>query len=511
MSNKKVDVIIGYVSLVIQNLISFCLTPFMIICFGESQYGIYKYVLSYSTILSLANLGIGNSIVKYISEYRTNNDKENESKFIGFVIIIYSIISIVIIIASKQFYKYIPDILSSKFTNSEVIGVQSLFFLIIISSILNLYSSLFGGILRSYQKFSILKFINISSIIIKSIFVFCALLLGYKSLVVLSIDTITIFVVLCILIFICFKNLKIKVNIKKLDYKFISKILSFTILVFIETIAFQIFWGADNFILGSLTTASSISVYSIGVLLMSYFNTFSGVISEVIMPDVVRKINQDISAVELTNEMIKVGRIKLMSLGLLVVGLIFLGRNFIILWVGNEFTEAYKIILITILPQFLAGLQDVASYALMAKNKQKVRALTTFIAAILNIVITFILVERIGIIGAAIGTAFAYTLSFLVFSNIYYKKLLGIDIIRFLKETFKGMHVPIIIISIFSITISRILSLSIINFIIQIISVSIVYLISMYLIACNENEKNMIKSMVKFNKYKKIDIWKYFS
>ncbi len=55
--------------------------------------------------------------------------------------------------------------------------------------------------------------------------------------------------------------------------------------------------------------------------------------------------------------------------------------------------------------------------------------------AVLNIFVTIFLVDRFGILGAPVATAFALTLGNIVIINIYYSRVVGIEVMRFFKET----------------------------------------------------------------------------
>ena len=60
-----------------------------------------------------------------------------------------------------------------------------------------------------------------------------------------------------------------------------------------------------------------------------------------------------------------------------------------------------------------------------------------FLIAIINIVTTFILVKRVGIVGAALSTAGATVFGNGLLMNWYYTKKINIDIKRFWHEIFK--------------------------------------------------------------------------
>ena len=63
---------------------------------------------------------------------------------------------------------------------------------------------------------------------------------------------------------------------------------------------------------------------------------------------------------------------------------------------------------------------------------------------VLNVILTVVLIKRIGIIGAVIATAIATFLGQVLIMNIYYDKKLGIKVMRLFVKSYKGI-IPIYI------------------------------------------------------------------
>jgi O-antigen/teichoic acid export membrane protein len=94
---------------------------------------------------------------------------------------------------------------------------------------------------------------------------------------------------------------------------------------------------------------------------------------------------------------------------LLLGGLIiaFFSKEIFVVFVKNtEYHQANSIVPIIVLSYCFIGLKNVASIGLYLKNKTKIIALTTIIAAILNIILNIILIPIYGMFGAAYATLF---------------------------------------------------------------------------------------------------------
>lgn len=494
MEGKKAGIILGLFSMLFQNLASFFLTPLMITVFGDGKFGVYKLVLSITAYFALADLGISNSVVKYVSEYKAQKDKNTESRFVSLILLVDVFVGIFIFAVSFIFYYSIPPFFSKSLSADEVRLLQSLFFLLVFNGIFNLFSNLTNGIIKSYEKFGLLKIINICKTAVRTAVTVFLLLNGFSVFSVVLLDMIISFLIFLWTWIYCRVSLKIKLaDIRTLEFSYLKKIFSYSLIVFVDAVAFYLFWSADNIIIGYFMSSSAIAVYSIGTLISSLFFSFSLITSDVLMPEIVSKVVSNTSNEMMTEHMIKIGRIKLAILGLPVIGFIFLGKEFITLWVGPNYTDAYYIALIVIIPSMFAGICDVGLYVMWAKNKHKIKSLVSIAISLLNIVLTIVLVKKIGIIGAAAGTAFAYIAGYDIFNSIYFHKVLGLNMFKFFKDTFHKLWIPIFITSVASFLISCVAADSWLTLILLSAFITSVYLILLFSTGINRRELEMIK------------------
>lgn len=498
MKGKKAGVILGFVSMFLQNIASFFLTPLMISIFGNGQFGIYKLVLSITAYFALADFGISNSVVRFVSEYRSNNDKETEGKFVSLILLIDICVGLLIIFLSFIFYYFIPPVFSNSLSVEEIELLQGLFWLLVFNGIFNLFSNLTNGIIKSYEKFALLKIVNIFKTVIRTIAIVVLLLSGSSVFSVVFLDTVISFFIFVWTFVYCIYKLNIRpAGYRTIDLSLLKKISSYSIIVFIDAVAFHLFWSADNIIIGILMSSSAVAIYSIGTLISSLFFLFSIVISDVLMPEIVLKVTKNISNEMMTEHMIKIGRIKLAILALPVIGFSFLGKSFINLWVGPYYLDAYYVALVVIIPSTLSGICDVGLYVMWAKNKHKIKSFVSMIISLVNIVISVVLVKKYGIIGAAAGTAFAFIAGYNIFNNIYFHKVLGLDIFRFFINTFRKIWITLIATIVFAFFLTRnpvdswffLMTFSAL--------IAIVYIIFLFSTGLNVKEKRMVSDIFK--------------
>ena len=75
VNQLKVGVILSYVTMIIQNIISIVYTPIMLRLLGQNEYGLYQLVASTVGYLGLLSFGFGSAYVRFYSRYKVKNDK----------------------------------------------------------------------------------------------------------------------------------------------------------------------------------------------------------------------------------------------------------------------------------------------------------------------------------------------------------------------------------------------------------------------------------------------------
>ena len=117
--------------------------------------------------------------------------------------------------------------------------------------------------------------------------------------------------------------------------------------------------------------------------------------------------------------------------------------------------------------------------------------------ALVNLVLSIILCQKYGAIGSAIGTAISLILANGIIMNIYYQKKCNIMVTEFWKNIMKmsaGLIAPIIV----GVLLNKFVNLNnIVLFFVSIVIYSVVYVASMWLIAMNKYEKELVIKPIK--------------
>ncbi len=233
------------------------------------------------------------------------------------------------------------------------------------------------------------------------------------------------------------------------------------------------------------------------MLIDSYNTTLANAINGFFLPIVTDLYVNTTGKARLNDLMIRVGRIQVLILGLVLVGFIILGREFINLSMGSDFEGSYYIALLLILPGIVILTLEIPNTLLLVIDKLKFRSYLNISGGIVGIIISILLSTKLGALGAGIGIFIGSVLFNLIGMNIIYWKRLKLNIPRFLKDCHLNLLVPILLSLIVGFIIQRILPADDwLQFALKVLLVGSFYIIIMWLVGMNSFEKQLIVSVI---------------
>lgn len=437
MSQLRKGAILSYANIFLTNVVGLVLTPFIIRALGDSEYGLYVLVGSLIAYVSILDFGINNTVVRFVAKYKVLKKQRNEANFLSVVLIIYSILSFLIVLIGLYFYNNI-DAVFTNLTNIELEKAKKLFIILLVNLALSLPGGTFNAICSAYERFVYVRLLNIIKYLLRTLLIIAVLSIRADSLYLVILDTILNIIFILVTIFYVFVKLKVKIKLYSFNILLIKQIFSYSLWIFIYAIASQFQWQSGQIVLGIISGTKIVAVYSIGVLLGSYYATFSSAISGMFIPKAVQMVANKNSATEMTDTMILIGRLCMYVLLLIFGAFLLFGMDFISLWVGKEYKDSWIITIIIMIGYTTPLIQIFSNSILEAMGKYAFKAILNLIFLILGVALGFYLTKVNPTIGMISGICFCWILSQIIM-NFYFIKVIKLEIGRFFKETFSQM------------------------------------------------------------------------
>ncbi len=437
--NRKIGVIYSYALMIVEVFSATLFTPYLIRSLGQAEYGVYQLVSSVTAYLMLLDLGIGNAVIRYMAKYRAENNKQKQEEFLGIATLFYGLIAIVVLVIGAVLLWVFPTAFAKGLTPEEITIGRKLLTVTMLSTAVTLGTSSFATTLMAYERFSFSKGLSILFSLLKIVFSMIALKLGMRSLGVVMVYVITNLLTRGAYTAYVLLKLHLKPKFKNPDFGFVKETVSYSAFVFLQMVAAQINAMTDSVLLGILAKGSSviIAVYGAGAQIVQYFKTVGGHFNGVLMAGVVRLVESGANAKALQDEMVRIGRIVFMMLGMVFTVFVVNGTDFMVLWAGENYRQGYLVAVVIMVPTMFALVQSIGNQILWAMNRHRVQAVIQIVSAVLNIVLTVFLIKWNPLIGAVTGSVIALTVGDVVCMNAMFKKEIGISLLGYYKGLLK--------------------------------------------------------------------------
>lgn len=496
-SQLKIGSLLTYLQMALGILVGLFYTPVMIRILGQNEYGLYNTVSSTISMLSVLSLGFNSSYVRYYSGYKKNKDTDAIYRLNGMFICIFTAIGLIALACGLYLTNHLKLVFSSGLTSDEYVLARKLMLLLTLNLAISFPMSVFQSIISANERFVFLKLLGSLKTVGGPLVTLPLLLMGYRSVAMVC-TTLLITCITDILYFIyVIWGLKNRFLFTGFEWYLFKDLFVYTSFIAINIIIDQINLNVDKVLLGRYQGTAATAVYAVGFSLYHYYSMFSTAVSGVFTPRVHRIVHENDDRKErsaaLTDLFVKVGRIQFLILGLIVTGIIFFGKQFIILWAGPEYSDAYYVLLLLCIPATVPLIQNTGIEIQRALNRHQFRSIVYLFMAMHNLVLSIILCQKYGAVGCATGTAISFVIANGLIMNVYYHKKCEVNIILFWKEIggiAKSLLIPLVCgIMIYCMFDTQ----NVIGLLLAIIIYSVIYAVSMWCLGMNVSEKNLLR------------------
>lgn len=496
---RKKGAALSYILMIFEMLSSIFFTPFLIRSFGQAEYGIYSLVASITAYLTLLDLGVGNAIVRYMARFRVLNDEKKQKNLLTVTILFYAVIGILAIMIGTALNKNLKLLFGKGLTDEQILRAKEMLNITMLNVAVTLILAPFNKTIIAYEKFVFQKLSDILKIIVRVGICTVVLICGGKGVAIVNVNFLLTLIFGAVSVFYVFYKLKIYPSLKEVDFSFIKEIVVYSSFIFLQMIATQINSMADQILIGSFVEASAVilGIYAVGAQINQYFQSIASSINGVLMPGVVSMVEKGATSEQLLDEMVRIGRILFMLLGIIWGVFVTVGDRFIVLWAGEKNYQAYYVACLLITPMVMNLVQSIGTQILWAKNKHKIQAYLKLMVVIMNVFLTIVLIKWNPLIGACIGTAISVFLGDVVVMNIVFSKDIGISMKKYYKGLFKGILLDILITMLFGFLLKNIIPFSgWFGFLILCFLMMLCYCVLIWFRGMNSYEKNLVTSVV---------------
>ena len=495
ITSKKVGIVASYLMIACNTVSSIVLVPFYLKFLGVDGYGFYQMIYSVASYILILDFGIGTTMVRFLTEYRVKNDEKGVQNFAAHCGLFVLIINVVIIVIGIVLSFKIGDIYPSLTPDKIVLGTK-MFRLMIAVLVMTVTEHFMEGIAMAYDAFSIAKIIGVVKLLVKFILVLCFLYEGQGVESLVYVDVLAELSVLVLYSLFNFGYIKFKIKLHKFDMKMFKPMATFMVAIMLQSIVAYLNNTVDKTILGVMLGETASGIYGLSMTFITMFNMIPTAILTIFLPQATKMVIQGESMEKHTQMAGMLGRYQMIVCGGILSAFTVLGMDFIHLWAGEDEKEIWLTALIIMIPNSIPLIQNYCLNVLDAMNKRLFRSLVLLGISIVNIFLTVFMIKKMGLLGAPVATAIAYIIGHGFVINVYYKKIIGIDIGKMWKTIFSRLLPCVIVTTAITYPLTLFENVSIISFGVKCVAWCIVYGVFLISFGFNKSEKNIIRKLI---------------
>ena len=402
--NVTINSIVSIVTRIIMFIFQFACRTVFIKALSTEYLGVNGLFTNILTILSFAELGIGNAILFKLYKAVANDEKEEIKKYLHFYKKTYIIIGIIVLIVGVLIAPFLQYIIKDAPSIKE--SIVLIYLLFILNSAVSYFFTYKRSIIYVYQKDYISRLIEFFVTLGLNIAQILVLIFTKNYILYLSLHIVA---TLLINIIISIKADKLYPFIKDKEYTKISKEEEKGIFSDVRALILYKFGGilsngTDNIIISTFVGISKVGLLSNYTTITSAITTLTTVLFESFQPSIgnLNAIAEDSKREKIYYEILL---ISFYVFSIAFIGIAILSSPFITIWIGSEYILETTVAIAIALNIYIEGVRF-ANYTFRnTLGLYKQGKFVPLVSSLTNVGLSLILVKPLGIFGVLIATS----------------------------------------------------------------------------------------------------------
>lgn len=384
--------------------IQFLLVPLYTYTLTKNEFGVTDLVLTtINFLIPFFSIQISDGLLRFgLDKNENQNDIINSSFRIVFIGSCMSIL------------------LSPILCISEIIKTWILYFLLIMN--LRMYRDLFSIVLKIQDKnklYAVDSIFYTLILCISSIICLVSFKLGIKGYFISYIIA-NVFSIIFILLT---SKIELKLFLKKVDKVIYKKLILYSLPLIINSLSYWITTAFDRYMINWLMGEESVGIYAVAAKIPTILSTFTGIFSQAWLISSINEYETERDKKFYSETFINYCQISL----IICSCLIFLINPFMKVYVSDAYYISWVYVPVLILSAVFSGMCSFLNGIYYAYKKNISTTITTIVGAFANILLNFMLIPRIGIMGASIATVISWFVIMLL-KFIYLRTFMKLDV-----------------------------------------------------------------------------------
>ena len=502
--NSTKNIAFGLGNQILITVLNFASRFIFIKILGEEYLGINGLFSNILTVLSLADLGIGNAITYSMYKPLAEGNQEKISALMNFYRKMYNIIAVAVTVVGLCMLPFLELLVN---TEQPVPYLHIYFILFLADSVVSYLLANRSAILTADQKLYITKVYHLIFQILKSIFQIVVLLLTHNFIFYLVVQVLSTFATnVCgaIITKKIYPFLNKKVELEKAEKKTIFDNIKS---IFLYKISGVILNNTDNILISVIVGTVSVGYYSNYTMIVNSITTFTTIVFSAINSSV-GNLNTEKNKEKQLKIFYVINMLCNWLFGFCTICLLILVNDFITLMFGEKYVlDIFTTFVIGINFYMAGSLNPIWIYRDTTGLFKETKYVAT-ITAILNIVLSILLGKIWGIFGILVATAISRLLTNIWYEpHVLFRSFFKTSVRQYVKKQLKNVICLLVSCAIISLVCNSLGNVNYITFAVKVLISVVLSNIFYWLINRKTEEYQYVKEniLIKYkNKIKNV-------
>ncbi|MDY6915693.1 MAG: oligosaccharide flippase family protein [Candidatus Cloacimonadota bacterium] len=398
------NTLVNYALFIVTFITAIFTTRILFLGLGEVAYGFWVLVWSIFGYSLLLDFGFGTSVKKYTAEVIVTKDYKVYNKQISTVFSTYTVMSIIIIIATvilqshlQEIFKFPPD--------ANLHYYRKVFVFLGIGVALTFPTGTFQEILNGLNKIYIGHSVKIVRQVINVLGIWLIIKFNYGLIFIAIFSVLINFFTNIILAYFSYKLLpKLKIRLTNFDFSMLKEVISFSFFAYLVMFANIIIHKTDQIVLGIMLGVSAVAIYQVGSRISDILNRVSGQFQASLTP-IAATLFKDKQYQRLQDILLRSNKLITFIVVINFIILTVLAKPILYVWLEINDPRALQVayimnISVLLLIIFRSG----SSKVLLMTGHHKFLSKVAVVESFLNVGFSILFIKLMGIIGVAFGT-----------------------------------------------------------------------------------------------------------
>ncbi len=435
-SRLLTNALANYAGQITSVAVGLLLTPVLIAALGNALYGVLTLIMAVQSFGGLLDFGVTPGVVRYVAAHHAREEWDEINRVVSSSLFLLALVgmlafALTIIVA----WAGLPLL---RLTRDQLGVARQALVIAGASLMVALPLGVLGTLLVGFRQYEKSNAVGIAATLVTAAGTLLVLRLHGGPTVLVAVNGLSLVTVHAVKAALVFRLMpRLRLGYRLISRPTLRRIGSYSLWLFLLDAATKAFYNADAVLIAAFLPVGAVTAYYLGFKLANALSYLSGPFVAVLFP-AAAELDAQGDTRRLQRLLIHSTRLTVLVTVPAVLWLLTFGGQALDVWVGPSHRDALPVLYVFLAVFLVSTAQNPASTIMRGIGRARTLALVVVIEYLANGLISVLLIPRIGVVGAALGTLIPVLVNALFIIPWIACRDLQVSYLRFTVQVFGG-------------------------------------------------------------------------